>query len=84
MQIRPAIAQGLSAGQGGVSGFKALAGRGVDGVVQRLEGALGAGGGDDVGAGGGEGEGALIADAARGPDDKGDAIIQGEVGSHRA
>ena len=34
----------------------------------------------DVGAGPGHGQGALIADAARGPHDEGDAVFEGEVG----
>lgn len=61
--------------QGGV-----LARGGEDGVVQLLQAALGARGGDDVGAGLGQGQGALMADAARGADDQGDAAGKGEFG----
>ncbi|MNE26112.1 hypothetical protein D3C80_1194630 [compost metagenome] len=55
-----------------------LAGGGEDLVVQLLQGALGARGGDDVGAGLGQGQGGLIADAAGGADDQGDAVGEGK------
>ena len=55
-----------------------LAGGGEDLVVQLLQGALGARGGDDVGAGLGQGQGGFAADAARGADDQGDAVGEGE------
>ena len=53
---------------------------GEDGVVQFLQTALRAGGGDDVGASLGQRERAFITDAARGADDKGDTVVQRKIG----
>jgi hypothetical protein len=55
---------------------------GEDGVVQLFQPALRAGGGDDVRPGLGQRQGALIADAARGADDEGDTVVQGQGVGH--
>ena len=58
---------------------RVLAGGGEDGVVQFLKPALRPRCSDHMGAGLRQGQGALIADAARGPDDEGDTVFEGQV-----
>ena len=58
---------------------RVFARRGEDGVVQFLKPALCPGCSHHVRASLGQGEGALVADPARGPDDEGDTVFEGQV-----
>ena len=69
----PAVDQ-IERDQGGV-----FAGGGEDGVVQLLQPALRPPGGDHMRAGLRQRQGALVADAARSPDDEGDAVFEGKL-----